>query len=185
MNIGIDLDDVVFDLIGELLRIYNKKYKTNASRSMIQGWDFFPIEIYEEFKKSDGYKRLNLISNSKGFLYWARNIGNLFVVTTRSEEYREDTYRSLKEKLPEVFEQERIHFTPGSKLQVCKDLNIHLLIDDSIVHTKEAAENGIYAILYNNGTAMFEKFEIHPKIYKANNMEETKKCVLIVKSILG
>lgn len=186
LNIGIDLDDVIADLISGLIDSYNNKYHVKITREDIHGWDFFPQELYEEFRSNGGYKRLGLIPNARNLLSWLRRIGKVSIITWRSRDYREDTFFWLEKNLNGLYKRENVHFAGGSKLDLCRELRINLLIDDSVKHTKQVVENlGIYAILCNNGTPMYRNTEEHPRIYKAENIDEVKKYVLEVKSILS
>lgn len=186
MNIAVDLDDFLADLISELINVYNRKYNTNATKEDVCNWGFFLPEIHEEFKTSGGYRRLKSAPGAKDIISWLRTIGQVSIITIRSDDYRQDTYKWLEEKLPGLYEPENVHFTNGPKLDACQELGIELLIDDSVNHTRQVAENlGIYTILYNNGTPMFRNAEKHPKIYQAKNMDEVKKYVLEIKSILS
>lgn len=187
MKIGIDLDDVIVDFIGGLINYFNKKYHTNILREDIPNWNFFSTELYEEFKLSGGYRKLKLIPGAKEFFFWLKSIGEVSIITIRSEEYKQDTHALLEETIKELYEPGEVYLTNAKpKLDLCRKLDIHLLIDDSIIQTREVAEKlGIFAILYNNGTQMFGNAKKHPWVYQARNMDEVKKYVLEIKSILS
>jgi len=186
LKIGLDLDDVITDLIGELLRIHNKKYKPKAERKDIQDWSFFTPEVQEEFWQGDGLKVLPLLPKAKDLVSWLRSRGELSIITMRSPEHREATLEWLVNNMPGLYESEKIYFTGGSKLSVCQQLGLQLLIDDSINHTRQVAEElGIYAIMYNNGTSIYQNASPHPLIYKAENIEQAKERVLDITAKLG
>jgi len=183
MRIGIDLDDVISDLLSELIDFYNKKYDDVAVREDIFTWDFFPKEIHENFASSGGYKNLKLIPEAKELLAFLNSIGEVSIITIRNEEYREETVKWLEENLHGLYKKENLYLTSGNKIEVCKKIGIQLLIDDSLRFTKQVADKGIYAILFDNRTPMFRNAEEHPKVYKAKSIEEVKKYVLMIKDI--
>ncbi|HIE44053.1 MAG TPA: hypothetical protein EYP78_04575, partial [Candidatus Omnitrophica bacterium] len=171
--------------LGELVSFSNKRFNATATRKDIHDWSFFPPELHYEFRHSGGYRRSRLLPGAKDFLSWLRSIVQVSIVTIRAEEYKPDTFEWLEENIPGLYEPENVHFTGGSKLDTYRRLGVALLIDDSVRHTKEVAENfGIYAILYNNGTPMFKNAENHPRIYKAENLDEVRRYVVEIKSLL-
>lgn len=69
MRIGIDLDGVVFDTIGELIRLYNLEYDDNLQREDIKSWETARFvkcgeEIYRYFRDPDFYANLPLMEGA-------------------------------------------------------------------------------------------------------------------------
>jgi len=66
MNIAVDIDGVVWDIMGVFLEIYNERFKTNIKIEEVEEWYFFPQENFEvvypdTLKRIDEYPILDEI----------------------------------------------------------------------------------------------------------------------------
>lgn len=133
LNIFLDIDDVIFDF----QKAYALKFNTTQQKS----WS----------KSNLMYKRLNILSNDKDF--WTnlpiKNKPNFLpkgFVSARSI-YKTWTSESLrKNKIPG---RSRIFQVPWgkSKLEMLKELNCDIFIDDKVETFRELNKNGIFCLL--------------------------------------
>ena len=75
------------------------------------------------------------------------NNNNIYIITNRNEKYIE--YEELKNKLiSDKIEFDGLYMINGSKLNICKTLNIDVMIDDDKNICEELEKNGIKTILF-------------------------------------
>jgi 5'-nucleotidase len=90
MVIAIDVDGVVFDLVSEVLRRYNKDWDDHLAVSDITQWDVSKfakpecgVKIYEYFEMPDAYEQALPVQNAyHGLLEIAKDGHRIVFVTT-------------------------------------------------------------------------------------------------------
>ena len=159
MNIGIDLDGVLFDS-ENLFRIYSAIYNLK-----IDGQDMINIE---ELKAQNRYawteKQFNeffegciekVYNNSqvmplaKEVINALKNKHKIHIITSRGWHEKEIdlTKKRLKE---ENFEFDKIIFSVKDKLKVCQELNIDVMIDDLYETVDNISKNQIKCFYYKD-----------------------------------
>lgn len=78
MNIAVDLDGVVWDIMGVFLELYNEKFKKNIKICDVNEWCFFPQKNFEAvypatLKRIDEYSFLDEIINHYLFLLMGKH----------------------------------------------------------------------------------------------------------------
>lgn len=169
MHIGWDLDDITTNLTEELLRIYNRRYRTNISLEEVNDWGFFSEEVHEEIKQA-GYRNLKLIAPAKEVLKQLKKRGDtISIITYRSPEYEKETGEWLEENIPGLYE--GVYLAGGSKLEVCGRIGVQILVDDSKRQVREVSgELGIHTILLR--TWMNRDVESSELIHVAGNLSD-------------
>lgn len=128
MRIGVDLDDVLSDLIAELIRTHRELTGVSLTREQATGWDVFPTAVHDRVR-AEGYARLVPLPGAREFLEWLRPRHTVHIITYRNEAARQVTLTWLDRHFPGLYDD--IRFTGGSKVEACRQVGIQLLMDDS------------------------------------------------------
>lgn len=186
MVIAFDIDDVITNT-SEVMKDYILKYDTTgkvASHIVEVMKGEIPSGTEEFVKKY----MLNIIADAKvrpnakeiiNGLYYARN--QIMIVTSRGdinyEGSEELTINYLKNK---EIKYSKIIFNCHNKAEICKENNVDLLVDDSVVHCTNFANVNGNSILY---TTPVNK-SIPTDIQRANDWEDLSKKIQQLKSRL-
>lgn len=148
MNIGIDIDNTIYntnDVFKKYLDLYINENKI----------DYFCWYKNNLLREKFYNKYLKLI-NSESIIFeeavdiikkLKTNNNNIYIITNRNEKYIE--YEELKNKLiSDKIEFDGLYMINGSKLNICKTLNIDVMIDDDKNICEELEKNGIKTILF-------------------------------------
>ncbi len=145
--IAVDLDDVLVDFNGSFLRWHNQKFGSNVNygdivdSDMTGIYDVDFVTLVNRFYQfcTDDWQSLTVMSGSEEALASLSRIGILHNVTARCESLRPVTEHMLGTYFPGVFK--KLHFTNGvtikyperkrSKVEVCREINARVLIDDN------------------------------------------------------
>ena len=162
MKIGIDIDDVLVDFIGPLLSVFEKKFGRrfefeNASSS--KPWECFDISEEDARGVVIGFNDMEefdlpAIGGAKRSLEHLKANHEIVSITARQEGIREKTEEFLYNKFGvgiRVFCGNDFWKENGdkSKLNICKELGVDVLIDDNEKFSKEVAESGVKVLLFD------------------------------------
>jgi len=128
MHIAVDLDDVIADLISELLRVHARVTGRRLTRDEATAWDVFPPEVHQQMREG-GYARLLPLPGAGEFLAWLNQRHRVSIVTYRNESCRDMTEAWLARHVGRAYD--GVYFAGGIKLDICRKLEIDLIIDDS------------------------------------------------------
>ena len=128
MRIGVDLDDVLADLISELIATHTETHGVALTPEQATSWSVFPPDVHERVR-AHGYARLRPKPGAREFMQWLTERHEAHIVTYRNEVARSVTTAWLETHLPGCHVE--VHFTGGSKVATCRHLRLELLIDDS------------------------------------------------------
>jgi 5'(3')-deoxyribonucleotidase len=108
-------------------------------------------EFVKEFYKSEAFRRLKPIRGSQNAMKWLRRRSEkMYIVTGRQDIAREQTEIWIETYFPGIFDDIILtnSYTPNEikKIDVCRALNLGLIIDDNKAICDECIENGINAI---------------------------------------
>ena len=161
MNIGIDLDGVLFDT-ESMYRTFSEVYNTYHFKKKIIDKE----ELLAEFRYDWTKEELNtFIDNclvyiqenapamylAKEVLFELKKAGHkLFIVTSRgllTQKEIEITNVRLKELNVEF---DGIVFNAKDKFEHCKELNINLMIEDNLRNVQRLSENGIKCLYFRD-----------------------------------
>lgn len=157
LKIGVDLDGIVFDFLTPYIEFVNKKRGLGINdpaltRSQVNSWNWLvdqgyctyeeEKELFKEFIYTGGFLNLPIIEGARHNLYkLVYDLGcDVNYITSRHESSLYDTFEAI-ERAGLGFG--GVHFSSkdNPKWELCKALDIDVLIDDHIVYLNEANEN--------------------------------------------
>jgi len=162
LRIGIDIDEVLAEQVVSLVKFYNKEKGKSFSRD-----DFFSyywpdvlgctleeaVDLDNRFKESEDFDNLDAVNGSKEAI---KNLSfhDLIVITSRPTKFESKTMNWLDTHFNNLFD-DVLHssdFHTGNGLnktkgEICKELDLDLLIDDQGAYVLDCAKKGIKAIL--------------------------------------
>lgn len=156
VKIGVDIDQVIFNVIEPFLSFYNERFGTQLTIDDVYDYnlakvlDFSSDELQELF---DIFNEGNLLTLPPvdGALEGVKNLAKeheIIAVTSRPLKTMAKTVESLSLTFPNCFS--GIHFTGQSfdlinrhgrtKGSLCRELGLNHMIEDSLEHAKEIRE---------------------------------------------
>ena len=104
-------------------------------------------KMVSDFYKTETFKKLKPLKDSQETLKLLSDKSELYIVTGRQDEVKDETERWIRENFPGIFKDVILtnSFTPVevSKADICLSLGIELLIDDSLENCLSCEKNGI------------------------------------------
>lgn len=159
-KIAVDLDEVICEHLEKLLEFYNHKYNKNLSRKNFFTYDFWKVwggtlkeakKIVQNFYESEMFNDTLAVDGAIEGIEQLAQKNQVYIITARPERWREKTEKWIKKYLPKfktkVIYTSDYHVNSQAKSQICKDLNIDLIIEDRSKFAKECAGAGIKVIL--------------------------------------
>jgi uncharacterized HAD superfamily protein len=167
MKIGIDLDDTAVDLVGAFVSYYNKNYNGNLKRGDFEEYSFnYPLKkpldeilsIIDSFYKTKYFKNMSPIRDSVLVLHLLKQKHDLYLVTSRPDFLTGETEDLLEKKFPNSFSDIFYSYNHYSKrknsgktkAEICLEVGISLMIDDSLDYCMQCAKSGIKTFLFGN-----------------------------------
>ncbi len=161
--VGVDNDDVLVDFIQSLVSYSNKYFGTSLN---YEDMYTFNLGILWGCSQEESVKRVFEFYNSSEFIYLPpvegslealKKLNNYFIlriVSSRPASLLFKTKQSLDSLFPNLFE--RIHLTDSygsnkpkkSKLEICREEGITVLIDDNIDNLNNSFEFNVKPILF-------------------------------------
>ena len=146
MKIGIDLDDVLGNMVPVFMRYHNDTYGTTLTKEDMWSYDFhkvLQISLEESIKRIYDFERSSKlmdivpIQGAKEAVQQLANKHHLVVITARDDEFAQTTDHWIETHFPGMFSD--IYFanhqsatsTPRNKGDICKEIGASLMIDDS------------------------------------------------------
>lgn len=156
--IGVDMDDVIFDFNDSLHAYHNAKYGTSVKRQDVvtydleDVWKCTPEEAARrvlEFYGTPEHDQAGLINGAAEAIVELSKTHELHIITSRGEQIRELTLRWVDEKFPGRFKSVQLtnHYfgvpeKKRSKAEVCEELGVDFMIEDSMSQAKEISGTG-------------------------------------------
>lgn len=179
MHLGIDLDDVLADLIGGLIRLHADMHGVRLDREQVTGWDVFPEDVHRRMMDG-GYAALAPLPGARDFLRELRTDGHrLTIITYRSPRVQDLSRTWLDRHFPELWD--GLVCTGGGKVESCRRLGVDLLVDDSL-HQAPAVvrELGIPAVLITS--PMNRHVRAGGLLYRADSLDQ---ALAVIRRIAG
>lgn len=160
--IAIDIDDVLFPFLDEIVHYHNRIKGATLSEHDYTTFQFGQVwgvdepeavEIVNGFLHSD-HMHLQPIPGAQASLERLSKDFQIVLVTARHQEFEESTATWLKTHLPGLFQNVVFAGNPHdgrpyrTKGEICQELGARLLIDDHPQNLLSAAEYGIDGILF-------------------------------------
>jgi hypothetical protein len=159
-KIAIDIDEVLVPFLSPMARYHGEKSgirKTDKPKYSYVYRDIFNVtekesqKMVQEFYKSAQFKVLQPIRGSqKAMLTIRRDAKKMYIVTGRQDVVREDTEIWIDKFFPGIFDDIILtnSYTPNEvkKVDICRSLNIDLIIDDNKSICDECVDSGMTAL---------------------------------------
>lgn len=174
MNIGIDLDNTIFDTNKVFLKYLNE-FITNEN---IDYFDWFNDNILKTKFYKMYLKKINLeadiIDNAKEVInYFKNNDNKIYIITNRNNKYDEDCLNTIKFLLDKNgINYDDIFMVDDEKVEICKRLKIDYMIDDNKNIYEKLKQNNINVILFDKDS----KYD--DKLIKVSNWKQILEIIL-------
>lgn len=159
-RIAIDIDEVLVKFLYPLAKHHNKVHKLWSKpkynyiyREVFDIDESTSQQMVREFYKSKAFMDLVPIKGSQAAMYSLRRHSNkMYVVTGRQDVVRDETETWIESFFPGVFDDVILtnSFTPNEihKADICRALNIGLIIDDNKSICDRCINDGVKALNY-------------------------------------
>lgn len=193
-KIGVDKDDTLLDFVGTYTKYHNKKYGTKVKREDFTTYSFdkvFGISMEEaisrvsEFYNTDFFKKMPPLPNSVEVINSLKQNYDLYVVTSAPDHLYIETMNQILKNFGNVFLDvffSSNHYTGRknsgkSKVEICLENGISILIDDSLEYALQCAEKGIGAFLFGDNNPWNQNGE-HTEIIRVEDWLKVKEELL-------
>ena len=173
MRVGVDLDDVLAELIPELIATHRELHGVALRLEDATAWSVFPPDVHDHVRRQ-GYARLRPKPGARDFMQWLTERHETYIVTYRNPAARSVTMAWLRTHLPGCHGE--VHFTGGSKVDTCRRLRLELLVDDSCNQIPAVTEAlGIPGVLVD--TAMNRHVSEGPLVRRAGDLADVRAII--------
>jgi 5'(3')-deoxyribonucleotidase len=164
MKIWVDLDEVLAEFVECFLLYHNKINNTNYKKEDFFSYNFPDVygwtkeenlqEVFD-FQQSEYFPHIQPVIWALPVLERLKIDHELYIITSRQDYIQEQTRLRVDTHYPNIFE--NIYFTNDYSLEwtsrkksdVCNELGIELMIDDSLIYAEDCASNERKIYLYN------------------------------------
>jgi 5'(3')-deoxyribonucleotidase len=157
-RIAVDLDEVLFPLLKPMMKHHKvqepprMKYAYNYSEVLGVSRDKAQSMLYEYYDTPEFESQRPVLGSRYNVDAIRNGVDKMYIVTGRQEFLREKTEKWIQENYPNVFSDILFtnSYTPDEvrKADVCKALNVDLLIDDVMENCRDCKEHKINSINY-------------------------------------
>jgi len=162
MIIGVDLDDVLADFVPVFLTFHNKKHNKSVEKKDVFDYSLQKIfnytrnevlESLEEFYKSVDFTKIIPVEFSVDGVETLRRKHELYVITSRLDIVKKESERWIDFYFPDIFSD--IVFSGDylgnykRKAEICKDLGVDVMIEDSLRYSMTCAQNCKNVLLFD------------------------------------
>lgn len=184
-TVGTDMDEVLADLVTPILDYHNLKYGTNLSREDVYSYNFWEvrggtreqaIRKVCDFYRSEDFKHIKPVTGSQEVTKLLCERHKLVVITSRPNDIYDETMRWINQYFPDRFLE--VHCTnqytgmdsSKRKSDVCLELKVDVMIEDSLEHAKECASYGVRVLLLD--CPWNQSNDLPPRITRVKSWEE-------------
>lgn len=156
-RVAIDIDEVLVNFLYPMAKHHHKKIRKPKYNYVYR--EIFDIDevtsqkMVQDFYKSRDFSKLTPIKGAQKAMYDIRwKSKKMYVVTGRQDSVREETELWIDHYFPGIFDDVILtnSYTPNEvkKSDICRALNIGLIIDDNKGICDECIDSGIQAFNY-------------------------------------
>src|SRR3989338_2707948 len=164
MKIALDFDEVVAHLLEPLLKDYNKKTGKVHKIDEFESYDWWitwgitkeeAIQLIDDFHENQKIESIEPIEKAvESITNLIDNGDKLYIITARPAKFNKKTGDWIKYHLKtdkiEIIHAGDFHKGQGAnKAQICKELGIKIILEDSGETALECAKEGIQVILFD------------------------------------
>ena len=163
MKIALDLDEIIFPFVENLIIYHNKNYCTNFKFEDIKHYELWKvwggtreqaIKKVAEFQHTPEFDLIPPIPESALAIEELRKHNELIIVTSRREDMKDKTLAWIDKYFPKKFS--GLYLTNAyaldgptlNKADMCLENGSKLLVDDCLEFAKECSEKGIETWLW-------------------------------------
>jgi uncharacterized HAD superfamily protein len=183
MNIGIDLDEVLVDTMDSIIKYYNLQSGKNFKKEDFHSFDWWniwggtreeAIKFYFDYCKTPFFDSVHPLEGAVEAMKILSANHNLVIITSRPAYIRKKTEKWLQDNFGnfplKIFYSKDFHSGNGkNKVEICKEFEINLMIEDHEVYAAQCAEAGIPTLLFDKP---WNKNAKHPNITRVKNWIE-------------
>lgn len=162
LTVGIDLDEVLANLVESVLEHYHERTGRRFRREDMESYNFWDlwggtreqaIEVVHDFFSSDRFADVRPVQGAVEAIEVLSRQHGLVIVTARPKSIEDETRRWVAGHFGESFQGVHLanHFSKeGEELKkssICRQLEVDLMIEDSLEHAEDCAERGIPVVL--------------------------------------
>jgi uncharacterized HAD superfamily protein len=189
MIIGIDIDEVLSEMIEHFLeynnRIYGTKYKKEDMfdyniENVMKLTEAQVLQIFVQFHDSPEFHAIRTKEGSEDAISRLAKKHELHVITARTNDIKEDTHKWLEKNFPEAFK--HVHFANDrwntgtqTKDELCNDLKIQIMVEDNFNFAKKIAARGIKVLLMDGPWNQIET--LPENVIRVKNWKEAEKII--------
>ncbi len=163
MKIGIDLDEVIADFMNALLSFYYKKTGKLYKKEDFPEWNLWPllgktkeeaVKFVDEFHESHSLEEVKPMGNAiESIKRLIKNNHEIFIITSRPKRFKQKAEEWLlyyiKSKIKVINAGDFHKGQAVSKAEICKELDIPILLEDAPDTALECTNSGIFVILFD------------------------------------
>lgn len=193
MNIGVDVDDVLAELMQTYLDYHNEHYSTKVQKKDMFSYAFHEVfggteqesrDKVLDFYETDFFHNLKLVPGAKEGISQLAEKHQLCVITARPPTIQKQTKQWLNKHFQDSFHcinlTNQWYSTPDkqrTKSQVGKEQKIQIMIDDSLHHALDCAAQGIFVLLVDLGYPWNQSKNLPSNVKRVKSWEEIIKEV--------
>ena len=161
MNIGVDMDEVLAELMDQLIGFYNRRTNGKFRKvdfetyKLSETWGISRKEavgVVEDFFKSDDFRSIRPVEGAPEACRQLKERGHrLTVISSRPRSLEKETREWLERYFPEIFSEviltDECGAKRGRKARVCANLSIDYLIEDGAHYAEECLSEKTRVIL--------------------------------------
>ena len=187
MNIGIDVDEVLAELLEAFLEYHNYTYGTKYTKKDMFSYSFHKVlggteeeskQKVLDFFTTDFLNNTGLVAGAKEGIASLAKEHRLSIITARSEMIRQQTEQLIARHFPNYFS--TVAFTNQwhgngkirRKSEICAEENISIMIDDSLAHAMDCASQGVYVLLADFGYPWNQTAKLLENIKRVHSWKE-------------
>lgn len=191
MIIAVDIDEVLFPFVPEIMRWHDRKYGTRLNIEQFASYQFWQAwggtreqaihKVIEYFLSADADQVLPF-TDAKKTLENLKSFGiDLHIVTSRQLEVMPATIARIERHFPGIFNDiiSVNHYSvsgkQSTKIAACRSVGAQLIIEDQIANAKECLAGGVNVIIYGQYPWNKVGLEGCPRV---NNWAEVKDLLL-------
>jgi|GEM_PF-306222 len=164
LTIAVDIDDVLFPFVGGIAEFHNQRHGTKLTADNFNTYNFVDVwggsfedsmKLIDDFLAMD-HSLLQPIEGSIKAINRLKNHFRVVSITARNGIFEPNTVKWLSTHFPGLldgayFAGNRHDGRPyRSKGEICREVGVHILIDDSPHNLLSAAEYGVDGVLFGN-----------------------------------
>ena len=174
--IGIDLDDVLLDFNSALCSFTNRIYQKSLTKKDIHCFDLEVVwkcsqpealRRVQEFYEAEDHACALPIKGAQEAVQKLSSMHSLVIITSKPESMAHETHDWVCRNFGNIFD--AIHFgnhfhgngVKRKKSEICEELGVYALIDDSLVNALDVARPTRNVLLYDAPWNQLEKEMLH------------------------